>query len=595
MTQTVRRSALCAAPCVVLCALICLATIACGATQEQVVAAKHEPADARVKALADAYLSGFFDRNPDQATYFGVPGRHHDQLPDNSLAAEKTWEAKEDAWLKDARAIAPDDIQAAPLKATYAITREALESSVASRVCRSELWNVSQMTGWHISFGYLVTIQPIGSEDARKEALARWSALPKYIDTEIANLREGIRLKYTAPKLNVRIVIDQLNSLISDTAESPFVSPTERDKDPAFDKVYLELFQSRLLEAFRKYRDFLQNEYLPAAREDIAIAANPDGAACYAASVRAFSTLPVQARTVHETGEHEVEKLMEEMGAIAQRSFHTSDVPALLQKLRTDRQFMFKDREDLIRYSQAALARAKTAVPDWFGLVPKADVRIEPYPKFREKNGSSEYNPPAEDGSRSALFYINAYEAEKKSRAPAESTAFHETIPGHHLQGAIALERRDIHPIGRYIINSGFVEGWALYAERLADEMKLYSSDLDRIGMLSEQNFRASRLVVDTGIHTMGWTRQQAIDYMLAHTAESADDIAAEVDRYIIWPGQATAYMLGMLEIRDAREEAQHEMGAKFDIKAFHDRVLEDGAVPITFLSSKIKSWAMMH
>ncbi|HEX7793777.1 MAG TPA: DUF885 domain-containing protein [Vicinamibacterales bacterium] len=595
MTQTVRRHALRAALYTVLCALICLATMACGAPQEQVVAAKHEPADARVKALADGYLSGFFDRNPDQATYFGVPGRHHDQLPDNSLAAQKAWEGKEDAWLKDARAIDPADIQTGPLKATYAITREALESSVSSRVCRSELWNVSQMTGWHISFGYLVTIQPLGSEDARKEALARWSVLPRYIDTEIANLREGIRLKYTAPKLNVRIVIDQLNSLISDTAESPFLSPTERDKDPAFDKVYQELFQSRLLEAFKKYRDFLQNEYLPAAREDIAVAANPDGAACYAASVRAFSTLPVQARTVHETGEHEVEKLMGEMQEIAIRSFHTSDVPALLQKLRSDRQFMFKDRDDLIRYSQAALARAKTAVPDWFGLVPKADVRIEPYPKFREKNGSSEYNPPAEDGSRSALFYINAYEAEKKSRAPAESTAFHETIPGHHLQGAIAIERKDIHPIGRYIANSGFVEGWALYAERLADEMKLYSSDLDRIGMLSEQNFRASRLVVDTGIHTMGWTRQQAIDYMLGHTAESADDIAAEVDRYIIWPGQATAYMLGMLEIRDAREEAQHEMGAKFDIKAFHDRVLEDGAVPITFLSSKIKSWAMIH
>jgi uncharacterized protein (DUF885 family) len=576
--------------------LLVLGAVACGGAPPQpVAAANHEPADAKVKALADAYLSGFFDRNPDQATYYGVPGRHHDQLPDNSLSAQKAWEAKEDAWLKDARAINAADIQAPPLKATYAITREALESSVAARVCRNELWNVSQMNGWHISFGYLVTIQPVGTEERRKEALARWSSLPKYIDTEITNLREGIRLKYTAPKLNVRIVIDEMNSLISDTAESPFLSPTERDKDVAFDKVYRELLQSRLLEAFKRYRDFLENEYLPAAREDIAVSAIPDGAACYAAAVRAFSTLPVQAKAVHDTGVQEVEKLMSEMQEIAQRSFHTSDVPALLQKLRTDRQFMFRDRDDLIQYSQKALARAKAAVPDWFGLLPKADVRIEPYPKFREKNGSSEYNPPAEDGSRPALFYINAYEAEKKSRAPAESTAFHETIPGHHLQIAIALERKDIHPIGRYIANSGFVEGWALYSERLGDEMKLYSSDLDRIGMLSEQTFRASRLVVDTGIHTMGWTRQQAIDYMMAHSAEAADDIAAEVDRYIIWPGQATAYTLGMLEIRDARDEAKQEMGAKFDIKAFHDRVLEDGAVPITFLASKIRSWAMMH
>src|SRR4029079_162748 len=224
-----------------------------------------------------------------------------------------------------------------------------------------------------------------------------------------------------------------------------------------------------------------------------------------------------------------------------------------------------------------------------FGLVPKADVRIEPYPKFREKNGSSEYNPPAEDGSRSALFYINAYEAEKKSRAPAESTAFHETVPGHHLQGAIALERKDIHPIGRYLSESGYVEGWALYTERLADEMKLYSSDLDRLGMLSSQALRATRLVVDTGLHALGGTRQQAIDFMLAHTAEPKDDIVSEGDRYIIYPGQATAYMLGALEIAKARETAKQTMGQRFDIKAFHDRVLEDGAVPVSFLRDKIR------
>jgi uncharacterized protein (DUF885 family) len=160
------------------------------------------------------------------------------------------------------------------------------------------------------------------------------------------------------------------------------------------------------------------------------------------------------------------------------------------------------------------------------------------------------------------------------------------------MQMSIALERKDIHPIGRYIYNSGYVEGWALYAERLADEMKLYSSDLDRLGMLSGQAFRASRLVVDSGIHTMGWTREQAIEYMMAHTAEAPSDIASEVDRYIIYPGQATAYMLGMLEIRKARQAAEQTMGARFDIKAFHDRVLEDGGVPLTFLSAKIKAWA---
>jgi uncharacterized protein (DUF885 family) len=283
------------------------------------------------------------------------------------------------------------------------------------------------------------------------------------------------------------------------------------------------------------------------------------------------------------------------MQQIAERSFNTSDVSALLQKVRSDPQYMFRTRQELIGYSEAALSRARAAAPNWFGLLPKADVRIEPYPRFREKNAANEYNPPAEDGSRPGLFYINAYEAEKKSKSPAQSTTFHETIPGHHLQMSVALERTNAHPIARYIINSGFTEGWGLYAERLADEMKLYSSDLDRLGMLSSQAFRASRLVVDSGIHTMGWTRQQAIDYMLAHTSEAPEDVASEVDRYIIWPGQATAYMLGMLEIRQSRDAAQDAMGSKFDVKAFHDRVLEDGSVPVSFLSQKIRTWAQPH
>jgi uncharacterized protein (DUF885 family) len=297
------------------------------------------------------------------------------------------------------------------------------------------------------------------------------------------------------------------------------------------------------------------------------------------------------AKAVHETGLEQIARLDAEMKAIGERSFGTGDVPALLEHARVDRKYLFKSSEDLIAYSQAALSRAKAKMHDWFDLLPKADVVIQRYPKFREKSGPNEYNPPAEDGSRPAVFFINAYQAEKKSRTEAESTAFHETIPGHHLQGAIALERREIHPIGRYLGNSGYLEGWALYSERLADEMQLFSSDLDRLGMLSSQALRASRLVVDSGLHTLGWTRQQAIEYMLAHTAEPKDDVASEVDRYIIYPGQATAYMLGNLEIRAARDAAQRALGPRFDIKQFHDRVLEDGAVPVSFLREKIRAW----
>jgi uncharacterized protein (DUF885 family) len=568
------------------------AALACGCGSS-VPAPSVPTSDARVGELADAYLDGFFERYPDEVTSYGVPGRGHDRLPDNSLSALAAWQAKEDAWLAEAMQIDPSTIQSAPLRATYAITREALEAAIARRVCRPELWGVSQFANsWQAWFGYLVTIQPVGTDQARREALARWGALPQYLDTEIVNLREGLERGYSAPRGNVRLAIDQMNSLIgTPLKESPFDSPAVRDQTPAFQREFDALAADRIVPAIRKYRDFLQKEYLPAARETIAVSANPNGAACYEASIRAHSSLSMGANEVHALGLAQIEGLTTEMRTIAERSFGTSDVPALLQRLRTDRQYMFRSREELIAYSQAALGRAKAAAPAWFGLLPKADVVIEPYPAFREKSGPNEYVPPAEDGSRPATFFISAYEAEKKSKAIPESTAFHETIPGHHLQIAIAMERKAIHPIGRYIGNSGYSEGWALYTERLADEMKLYSSDLDRLGMLSSQALRASRLVVDTGLHALGWSRRQAIDYMLAHTTESVGDVTSEVDRYIIYPGQATSYMLGMLEVRKARAEAAKRLGPAFDIRKFHDLVLEDGAVPVTFLTNKIDRW----
>jgi uncharacterized protein (DUF885 family) len=572
--------------------LIPILAAACGRTADS-PSSSSEPADTRVRELADAYVSGYLDQFPEQATYYGVPGRRHDKLTDNSPSAVAAWQAREDRWLAEAKAIDTGAIGSASLRATHAILREALESSTASRVCRTELWNVSQMTGWHVNLGYLVTIQPVGNDAARQEALARWGSLPKYLDTEIANLRQGMKRGYTAPKHIVRIVIDQVRTLAaSKPADSPFTTPGTRDKTPEFEKAFSALVVNEIVPAARRYADFLEREYLPASRDTIAVANHPDGAACYEASIRAHSTLAKSAKEVHDTGVREVARLDAEMKAIAERSFGTSDVPALMQRLRTDPKFLFRSRQELIDYSGAALERARAAAPQWFGLLPKADVKLEPYPAFREKNAPNEYNPPSEDGSRPGIFYVSAYEAEKKTRADIESTAFHETIPGHHLQVAIALERKEIHPIGRYIFNSGYVEGWALYAESLADEMKLFSSDLDRLGMLSSQNFRAARLVVDTGLHALGWTRQQAIDYMLAHTPQSANDAAAEIDRYIIMPGQATSYMLGMLEIAAARREAEKAQGSGFDIKAFHDRVLEDGSVPLSFLRAQLRQRA---
>ncbi len=572
--------------------IVCLFSFGCGHTTEK--SAAPPPADAHVRALADTFLAAWFDRFPEAITDFGVPGHRQDKLTDNSLEALKAWQDREDAWLAEAKQIDPGTISAPPLRATYAIIREALEGPIALRACRNELWTVSQfVNAWQVEYGYLVTIQPVGTDEARADALARWRSLPKYIDTEIANLREGVKGGYTAPKGNVRIVIDQMNTLLAGPiSATPFDSPAVRDKTPGFVKQFDALVKDQINPAFKKYRDFLVREYLPAARESIAVSANPDGAACYDASVRYHSSLPIPASEVHAIGLKMVDQINAEMKEIAEHSFQTSDVPALLQRLRTDTKYRFKNRAELIAFSQAALARAKAGARPDFNLWPNADVVIEPYPAFREKNGPNEYNSPAEDGSRPGVFLINAYQPEKHSSVEDESTAFHETIPGHHLQGAIALERKDIHPIGRYFGNSGYGEGWALYSERLSDELKLFSSDVERLGMLSDQQLRAVRLVVDSGIHTMSWTRKQAIDYMLAHTAEGEHDATSEIDRYIIYPGQAASYMLGEIEIRKARDAAEKTMGSRFDIRAFHDRVLEDGGVPLTFLKEKIERWS---
>jgi uncharacterized protein (DUF885 family) len=237
----------------------------------------------------------------------------------------------------------------------------------------------------------------------------------------------------------------------------------------------------------------------------------------------------------------------------------------------------------------SAIARAEAASPRWFGFVPQAGVVVRPYPAFQKATGGGSYSSglPGQPG----VYQLGTHEPEKLPRAGLEATTFHETYPGHHLQGAVALQKAGLHPALRYFFSSGTGEGWALYAERLADEMGLYSSDLDRLGMLSNESLRAARLVVDPGLHALGWDRQRAIDYLLATTALSPGGAAAQVDRYIATPGQATAYLLGSLEIQRLRRLAEEKLGARFDIRNFHDRVLEDGAVTLPMLAAKIEAW----
>jgi len=548
----------------------------------------------RVRQLADSYLTAYFEQHPDAATLDGVANARHDRLPDNSPATLARWQEREDAWLAALKRINPERLTGRPEWVAYGIMRDAIEGSAATRVCRFELWSVAHTGGgWLSTVTSLAALQPVGSDDARRQTLARWRAVPAYIAAEMANHREGLRRGYTAPRRNVEIALTEIDTLLSTPLEqSPLYDPARRDSTPGFGAELAQVIEHEIIPTMRSYRDFLANEYVAGARTAIGVSANPHGFDCYKASIRASTGLALTPDSIHKLGEATVEELEDSMRAIAIRSFATSDVSRLLERLRTDTAYTFRTRDEMLTRAREALQRARGAIPRWFGRLPRAPVVVESYPAFRERQSVGEWNPPAEDGSRPGIYYLSTFDPRHKSRADLEPLSFHETIPGHHLQGTIALERGDTIPaIARYFWSPGMGEGWAEYAEQLADEMGLYSSDTARFGMLADITLSAALLVVDTGIHAFGWTREQSIDYIREHTHVPLLRAEVGVDRYPVWPAQGLSYGLGRLEIRRLRALAERRLRERFDIRSFHDRVLENGAVPLPLLRASIYRW----
>ena len=547
-----------------------------------------------IEAIADEYLAALLERRPDMGTYYSIPGARHDRLPDNSLESLAAWQQREDAWLSELDQIGtPAEIGTRDW-VTYGILRETLTASIDSRVCRTELWSVSSATGWHTALPSIFEIQPVDTPEHQQQAIDRLSALAVYVDTEIRNLREGLAAGYSAPRLNVPAVIEESRALLAEG--SPLLSPGIRAEDPAFAARLRGVFDREVVPAVQRYAAFIEDTNLDQARESIAVSGNPNGEQCYPAAVRYFATIAPTAAEIHSIGLEQAAVIRAEMSEIIDAHFPGETIESLMARLNTDPKFTFRTRQAVLDYSLAALGAARERMSDAFGRLPKADVEIKPYPAYREGSGTGEYHASSEDGTRPGIYYIAVVNPEGRSIAGQLSVLYHETYPGHHLQGAISLELGDrVHPIARYLYNSGYGEGWGLYSERLADELGLYAGPLDRIGMLSDQAARAARLVVDSGMHTMGWTREQAVDYMLANTAWVPGDIESEIDRYIAWPGQATAYMLGMLEIRRLRDLAEEELGERFDLRAFHDRVLGNGSVTLPMLEESIEAWIIAN
>jgi uncharacterized protein (DUF885 family) len=407
--------------------------------------------------------------------------------------------------------------------------------------------------------------------------------------------REGVARNRPALAFAVEDTIRQIDDWLAMPIDSdPLLSTAEPigvADAGAWRKRLQDAIATDVRPAMATYRDVLRDEIRPVARPDerVGLVWLADGADAYNRTIAHHTTLPLTAQEIHDIGLRQVEKLAEEYRELGPEVVGSSDLDTIFGRLRDDAALHFAadEGDEVVRASRTALAKAAAAMGDWFGILPKAGCDVE-----EVKSGAiAYYFPPAKDGSRGGVFFMNTADPTGWGRYQIESTAYHEGIPGHHLQLAISTELTDIPEFRKRAFIAAYGEGWGLYTERLADEMGLYSTPLDRMGMLSADSMRACRLVVDTGMHALGWSRQQAIDYMIANSPMRASQVVPEIDRYAVTPGQALAYMIGRLEIQRLRREAEERLGGRFDIKAFHDTVLSSGLLPLPVLERVVDRW----
>jgi uncharacterized protein (DUF885 family) len=548
-------------------------------------------------AIARGYWETRLAAEPLFATVLGDK-RYDDRLADITPEAASRLERSYQSVIQRCDAINPDS-----LSEPDRLTRTALLVDVRAQLdylsCKLEEWTVDPLQGPQIEFLNIESYQNVQTPAEGDAMGKRWSAVGAFFDQHISNLRRGVSGHRLAVHNCVQKVIDEIQELLSKPdAEWAMMRPLAAPHDD-WPEAELDNFRNSLVQAFKEsirpgyssYLTFLREELLPVTRppERPGIMHIPGGVEAYSRLIRVHTSLDLAPAEIHRTGLAEVARINGEMSELGGRVFGMSDRKKIIDRLRTDPSLYFSTRDEVAEKAENALSKARDAIPNWFGRLPKTECEVVRMEEHEEKNSTiAYYRQPAEDGSRPGRYYINTSAPETRPRYEAEALAYHESIPGHHLQIAIAQELDGIPDFRRNSGVTAFVEGWGLYSERLADEMGLYSSDLDRIGILSYDAWRACRLVVDTGMHAMGWTRAQAIDFMFENTALAKNNITNEVDRYITWPGQALAYKTGQLEIMRLRKAAQTRLGAKFDIKKFHDVLLGNGALSLPALEAII-------
>lgn len=534
--------------------------------------------------LADDYFSKTIKTHPEYAYYADVPLEKHNEISSNKLSDIELWENYEDSLYLKLKKIDDSKLITKRNKITYWFLKEDLESSIAMRICKRNLWNVDPENSWQSLWLAVAQIQPVGTDTLRIQALERWDKLPEIIETEIHNLKLGVSQGYTMPKEIVIIVIDQLQILLNTKIEkSPFMLPAKRDGNKEFYLQWKDLVQNKILPSIENYNNFLKNEYINVAREEVSILQLPNGSQCYQAYIRKYTTTNKTGVKIFELGQKTVSINKIEIETLGNELYNTNNFNEIITNINKDASNYFKSSNEISETTKHLMIKAEKECENWFSILPESTVTMKPYEAYEGGSGAYEQG----NKNKPAYFRINLKNPTKKKKGNNEVLTFHETYPGHHIQIALEKEIENLHPIAKLIGFTSYVEGWARYAEQLAEEMNLYDN---KSALIKRRAWPYRGMVVDAGIHINNWTKKQAIDYMVESGMNK--DVALNLyHRSITMPAQLTSYDIGGEEIKSLRKEAEERLKENFDIKEFHKKILENGAIPLNALRKVIENW----
>lgn len=580
-----------------LAALIAAAPAACLHAAE----APPPATDSATRQALDAFFSAQWERglreSPEGATYSG-DNRFNDRWSDYSLAAIEKREAGDRAALEELHAIDRDALDAAD-RLDYDTFEWQLEHAIAAQRFRAYLQPISHQGGVQTASG-IAEVMPFTSASDYRDWLARMAAVPTLVDQSIALMKKGVEAGNVPPKVLMERVPAQIAAqVVDEPAQSPFYRPFTKFPDtvPEAERKALaadarRTIEERIVPAYRKLQAYFGDEYLPHARDGIAVTDLPDGADYYTYLAGYYTTTDLTPARIHDIGLEEVARIRAEMEQLKTQTGFEGTLAEFFTYLRTDPKFFEETPEALLERYRAIAKRIDPELVKVFHTIPRLPYGVRAIPdNVAPDTTTAYYMPGAADGSRPGYYYVNLYKPETRPTWEMIPLSLHEAVPGHHFQFARALEMPDAPMFRRTAYFVAYGEGWGLYAERLGYDMGLYDDPYDRMGQLAYDMWRAVRLVVDTGMHSQGWSRERAIEYFMDNSPKTRQDVVNEIDRYIGTPGQALAYKIGQLKISGLREKASRELGPGFDLRAFNDAVLETGSVPLEVLEKHIDAW----